>query len=848
MTVLDTRPPDGSDKSLLGLTSEAAGGVSAGAVLFGADFDKTVAADPDRPWSQSREMRKLSREQYLEIARTAESQAITFLDSSVRARWVRSQKAAMNQHPEGSKYTSDQWRGRSKLFRPKTRNAIRKHCRNLAKSLFGPGKVVSAEPQDEQNPMQVASAALKTELLNYRLSRESRRNGIPWFQIAVGARKNSLIYGVAISKQTWRYRVEYCWNDDGTPEIDEETQQQKFIVLEDRPDILLYPPENVLFSEVCDWTNPAQTTEVLILRHQMSVTEAMGMISSSNKYSAVKFDPDIDAETLRALIAPKQGPQDTQSTRTARHSGNDPLQQTNTTTPPLWLHEVFAKIDGRDMVFWTIGKHKVISEPVPVRKAYPAVNGERPVVIGYGEIEPHVSYPMAPVESWGPIQNEINDQVNLRLDHMKQVVTPLAMVRRGRQIDIKAVQSRGGNNGVVLVQNPAEDVVYAQIPDLPQSAYVENNYLNADFDDAAGTFNAGSVSTNRSLNETVGGMKMLSSDASDSGDYDTTVFTETYLEPTMWQVLKNIEYYEDDEKVLQLCGQKAKLIELFGINDITDELLMAECHLNLKLGMAASNLPQERLQKFAMGSEILGKITAPFIQAGKNKMPSLKMKEVVNSIYGDAGIPDAADRFFNDLDDEPAPPNQGADPEMQKMQAEFAMKQKASEQDLQFKKEEHQLDIQQKREEAAVDRQLREQEMQFKLQENEQNNQIRMQQANQNAQVQQTLAAQKLQTGAMMAGQKMQVGEAQAQQKMQQGEQQFAQKQQQAMAMQAQPQGQPGAPMPGGGGSDPMLAQAIQALVQSNMQIQELLKAVLGGGQQQQAQAQPPAQAPTGAM
>jgi len=53
----------------------------------------------------------------------------------------------------------------------------------------------------------------------------------------------------------------------------------------------------------------------------------------------------------------------------------------------------------------------------------------------------------------------------------------------------------------------AEDVEWWQPPDLPQSAFVENNYLTADFDSLAGVFDAGSINNNRQMNETVGGMK-----------------------------------------------------------------------------------------------------------------------------------------------------------------------------------------------------------------------------------------------------------------------------------------------------------------------------------------------------
>jgi hypothetical protein len=65
---------------------------------------------------------------------------------------------------------------------------------------------------------------------------------------------------------------------------------------------------------------------------------------------------------------------------------------------------------------------KLISHPIKLKKAYPEQRGERPVAIGVGALEAFKVYPMSPVESWSPMQQEINDSVNLRLDHMKQII------------------------------------------------------------------------------------------------------------------------------------------------------------------------------------------------------------------------------------------------------------------------------------------------------------------------------------------------------------------------------------------------------------------------------------------
>ncbi len=577
------KTPDGSDRS----TKAVAAAMRGVAVLDTLDTDDLLEGDGGNEAAAPEEQAEFDVAQLFQIAVKSESQSVTYMQTAVRPKWARATRAYHNEHFDGSKYNSEQWRGRSKIFRPKTRSAVRKAMTNAAKALFGPGDVVAVVPQNEGNAFQTASASIKQELMNYRLSRTTKKNGIRWFQISMGARQDSMLYGVCISKQLWRYRRDVARN--------RYTGILEEVVVEDKPDIVLYAPENVLFSPTCDWTNPAQTSEYLILRHPMSISDAMTMLkNNAKKPGGLEFD-EISEEDLRGYASGTgAGPVDTIGTRAARHDNNDPNQRTTDANPVVWLDEVFMRVDGVDVVFWKLGSVRAISSAVEVVEEYPAFGGERPVVIGFGSLEPHRPYPMSAVESWQQIQQEINDNVNLRLDHMKQVVTPLAKVKRGQKVDLKQVQARGSNSNIVMLNN-MDDVDWAQIPDVPQSAFVENNYLNADFDDLSGSFNTGTVQTNRSLNETVGGMKLLASDANAVGEFDLSVWVETWVEPVLWQVLKLEEYYESDAMVLAIAGEKAKLVEKFGISEITDTLLQAETNLTIKVGMGVTNLPQERL-------------------------------------------------------------------------------------------------------------------------------------------------------------------------------------------------------------------------------------------------------------
>lgn len=647
------------------------------------------------------ERRELDEAYLLRLAQESESQSSTFMMMGVRSHWARSYKAYRNQHADNSKYYDPAYKGRSKYFRPKTRMAVKKKMAAAAQALFGSGSVVAISAQNEADDYQKASAAIKQELINYRLKRTSRRNGVRWFMIASGAVQTAQLTGLVISKQSWRYREDdpRAFADGANPAAQRMGQPA---VLEDKPNIELIPPENVLFDPNCDWTDPAQSSAYLQIRWPMSVDEAHTMIKQQISTGNAAF-LDISRETLASHIQ-TSGPIDTMATRTARNAGKDPTQQVSGHFGRVWLYEIYMRIGNLDVTYWTLSNKIMISKAVPVRRAHPWNGGERPIAIGYGELEAFRPYPMSPVESLQGLQMEINDQANLRLDHMKQVVSPPAKVKRGKKVDLTALQRRGPNTTILL--NDMDDVEWWQQPDVPPSAYQENNLTSNDFDTLAGVFDSGSVANNREMNETVGGMKLLAAASNPLVDFDLNVFVETWAEPVLWQLMKLEEHYESDATVLALCGEKARLFERFGISEITDELLTRETTLTINLGIGSANLPEDKIKRFAGASQVVGQFLLPFVQSGRAVLPTPRVKEVVDTVFGAAGFTDGGERFFGPLDDSgnpppPPPPDQGPALQAQARMAQVQAQREKTQIDAQMKLAE----LDQKRQEkiAAVE-------------------------------------------------------------------------------------------------------------------------------------------------
>ena len=631
----------------------------------------------------------------LQLAQEAESQSSSFMQTGVRPQWARSYRSYRNQHFHESKYNSPEYRGRSKFFRPKTRIAVKKKMAAAAQALFSTGDVISVSAQNETDDFQKASAAIKQQLLNYRLSRSTRRNGIQWFMIASGAVQTAAITGLIISKQTWRYKEDKSAGDN--PRQEGGYKQPK--IIEDRPDIDLIPPENVLFDPNANWIDPAQSAQYVIIRYPQSVDDALEMIRQNVSAGDIPFLKITKADLENQIQT--SGPMDTTAARTAREGGKDPTMQTSGHFGRIWLNEIFMRVGGQDMVFWTVNNTKLISKPVPVRKAYPAFGGDRPIVIGYGELEAFRPYPMSSVEALSQIQQEINDQSNLRLDHSKQVVSPPAKVKRGQKVDLSAVQNRGPNS--IVMVNEMTDVEWWEQPDVPPSMYQENQLASADFDTLAGVFDAGSVANNREMNETVGGMRLLAAATNPMQDFDLNVLVETWAERVMCQLMKLEEFYETDATVLMIAGEKARLFERFGVSEITDTLLLAETTLTIKLGVGSANLPEDKIRRFNEASGVLMNFLKPFVEAKVIAPPVPRTKEIVDTIFGAAGFQDGGERFFGLMDDSgnalPPPPAPPADPGK-----EAAAQAKV-------------MDVQQKREATQINATLKMHELEQKKQE-----------------------------------------------------------------------------------------------------------------------------------
>lgn len=606
----------------------------------------------------------MSDDEVLTYLSEAKRMSRNYQEIAAVSNWEQAASAYRSEHSTGSKYRKDLYKNRARYFKPKTRAAVRKNLTATMMALMSSQDVLSCEAVDDGNNVQQANAALIKEIVNARFNNKTKRSGVPWFHVAIGARHDTQIMGMCAAKTDWLYRTREreetrtvtrpVMGMDGQPVIDFMTREpltetvnltETIVdVLTDKPVITLIPPESVLIDPASDWIDPAQNSPTLIVPHPMHINAVRAMMEDSDKsttkWRAVSDDmlrQALYTETeMQGLKAAREGSAAAAATQTRRGPGR--FGGMSNEVVEVW--ECFYIIDGEDYHCWTLRDKALLSDPTPVYEVYPAHRGLRPYVVGTDVLEPHVLYKDSHVHSWKASQDEINDMANIRMDATRQSVYPTAKVKLGQNIDYKAVQKRD-QMGVIGVRDQ-NDVTWDRPPGPPPQIFQAENLLSNDMDELAGIFSQNSVQSNRAIGDTVGGMQLIAANAGATSEFDLRCFIETFIEPLLSQVVMLEQFYEDDATLLAVSGQKAKLWQRYGVDQITDELLESQITVTVNVGTGSSD-PMMKLMKFKSVMDM----AMPYLTIAKESgAADINFEEIFSEIFGQAGYKNGADRFI----------------------------------------------------------------------------------------------------------------------------------------------------------------------------------------------------------
>ena len=585
---------------------------------------------------------KLKDKDWLNIAREAYDSSTEYMDSNLRDQWEKNISNFNSQHPPGSKYLTSAYDKRSTLFRPKTRSTVRKLEAAMATAFFSNEDVMDVYPSNPNDPVSIGAATVAKSMMQYRLT-----NSIPWFSTMVTAIQDAAIYGTVVSHQYWEFQEKedtYYSVDafgDNVVDIDGKSVTEKeTVTLSDKPIIEIVEPENFRIDPASDWYDPISTSPYIIHLIPMFVQDVMqkmedgewNKLTTSQLLSAAKEDDD----TIRL---------------TREEPRTDPLEDEFENIEEfkiVWIHKNIVKKDGEDYCYFTAGTDYMLTKPKLLLEVYPWLrDGERPYVMGKLNIESHRLYPSGTVELTEELQAASNDIWNQRFDNIKLAMNKRYHIRRDRNIDLDAL-FRSVPGGAVEMDDPDQDVRVIETRDVTGSAYAEQDRINFDFDELQGNFSTSTVQSANTMNETVGGMNLLKGNTNIITEFVLRTFSETWVEPTLKQLLRLEQFYETDEIVMSLTGEE----NYAGKDELIDKLLKHDVILKVNVGMNATD-PVGRVQNLVYA------ISNVFQIPGMENR--INTEEVAKEIFGQLGYKDG-ERFISE---------QSGDPEIEQLQAQI---------------------------------------------------------------------------------------------------------------------------------------------------------------------------------
>lgn len=561
-------------------------------------------------------------EELLALSRQCFSTSEQYFNASHRTRIIDAMARFNSEHPKGSKYWGPAFEKRSKLFRPKTRAMVRNREAGGAISMFGSSDILSVRAA-QGSQAAALDARMQEELVDYRLQEDDR-----FYKLFVGGIQDADRQGWAVACTYWDYEESNQYYKENHPKLGT-IDRVDTVARRDRPGWRLIPIERFKFSPAADWMDVIGSSPYLIEQIPMFLCDIRKQ--EKNPRSKLKYR-HLSSGTL--MSGGHTGEWDGVRMQRERNRLNRYERQGEPNDYAIcWVHRNIMRIEGEDYVYDTIGNVAMLSDPIPLSEFDP--RGYRPYVLGSTMFESHNPYNVGGVTLAGNVQDEINDIANLRVDANKMATSGRMFIKRGTGIDLNAL-ARFAPGAVTEMDNPSQDVKWDRAPEAPRGAFEEHQLLSTEMDDLMGGFNQSSVANNRNLNETVGGMEMTATNASQLTEYDLHTYIKTFTCPFIMQILDLCKMWETDGELASIIGEKygASAKQFW-------KALDRESKVIVNVGFGATN-PQKRIERIGMAFGMTAKM---FPQA----MQGADQDEVISEIFASAGYSDAA-RFFPSMD------------------------------------------------------------------------------------------------------------------------------------------------------------------------------------------------------
>ena len=581
------------------------------------------------PTAQTGQDEDTGSNEWLARARSAFRSSTSYVDGNWRKAWEDSIRAFNNMHPSDSKYNAPAYEKRSRLYRPKVRAIIRKNEAAAAAAFFSNLDVVSVSANDQSDKAQLISSEVMKNLLQYRLTKT-----IPWYQTVLGGIQDAQTVGVVCAHIHWLY---------------DEVQNV------DKPQIDLIPIENIRFDPAASWINVVDTSPYFIHMIPMHAMDIRAKMDSG------------EWKELPINLASASSNFD--STRIARNANKEDPQSADTRAlgdyEIAWVHRHIHRKGAIEYEFYTLGEYGLLTDPTPLKDV--VFHGRRPYVIGSCILETHKAMPSSVPTLARGLADEVNEIANQRIDNVKFALNKKWFAKRGVDVDLSGLV-RNVPGGVVLMNDPINDVREVTWPDVTQSSYLEQQGLDMSMDELLGNFNPAAIMMAGASNAPARNMTMLNQSNGTLVEYLIRTYVETFVQPVLRHLVLLEQKYETDRTILAIAAKNSDLFQRFGMDEVTDELLNQEITLTVNVGMGATD-PTQKLQKFLTAMNM-------FASMLRNPVPGVNMVEVGKEIFGHLGYQDGSRFFTTDNPDMEAMQQQlrGALSQIQALQAQLKEK------------------------------------------------------------------------------------------------------------------------------------------------------------------------------
>lgn len=350
---------------------------------------------------------------------------------------------------------ADLVKGRSNLFIPYTYHLIETVVPRIISAMFASRPFIGVYPVGAGDEL---GAKANERLLDYQLTQKMKFKRVMHDVI-----KEALIFGTAITKQTWRLDTRKVTNkafepNEEDPDLVEINEYEKEVVTYDDPYIL-----HIDYDDFIRDPYGKDIDDCRYAGNRLWETP----VDLKRKAELGVYDEDAVEEALAGLQNYESG---VIKRLTSVGLGNNPQRQVAKVVE-IWTNEWVVSVANDKVV--------LRSEPNPLyRKNIPFTKWvDNPV--------PHEFEGIGEIEAIEGLQYELNTTRNQRIDNVSLIINKMYKILRTADIDPKQLVSRSA--GFIEVDS-MEDIEELKFQDVTASAYNEESIIKTDMDKTVGVY------------------------------------------------------------------------------------------------------------------------------------------------------------------------------------------------------------------------------------------------------------------------------------------------------------------------------------------------------------------------